>query len=90
MADKVPMNEQLWNNLMRQAKAKYPIKNPNAKTSFPINEWVSKEYARQGGQYVESKSQVPLKMRDQKAREEKKKQAKISKAKRDKKRAGLI
>ena len=90
MADKVPMNEQLWNNLMRQAKAKYPIKNPNAKTSFPINEWVSKEYARQGGQYVEAKSQVPLKMRDQKAREEKKKQEKISKAKRDKKRAGLI
>lgn len=90
MANKVPMNEQLWNSLMRQAKAKYPIKNPNAKTSFPINEWVAKEYARQGGQYVESKTQVPPKMRDEKARQETKKKAKISKAKRDKKRAGLI
>ena len=87
---KYPQNELLWNNLMQRAKAKYPIKNPNAKTTFPINEWVAKEYARQGGQYVSSKADVPAKMQDKKVRAEKANKAKISKAKRDKKRAGLI
>jgi hypothetical protein len=89
-AKRYPQNEILWNNLMRQGKAKYPIKNPNAKTTFPINEWVAKEYARQGGQYVQTKTAVPAKMQDKKARAEKAAKAKVAKAKRDKKRAGFV
>lgn len=90
MAQGVPANEVLWNNLMQQAKAKYPIKSPNAKSSFPINSWVKKEYERRGGTYTNSPKDVPVNMRDEKTRKKKKKQAKISKIKRDKKRAGLV
>ena len=72
-----PQNELLWNNLMRQAKAKYPIKNPKAKTSFPINEWVEKQYSMQGGAYGPKRPTDP-KMIDQKTRDEKKKKAKIA------------
>ena len=83
MAGKVAKNQKLWNSIMRQAKAKYPLKNPNAGTSFAINKWAAAEYQKQGGEWVSSKREVPSNMRDPKADAQKKKEAAIRKAKRE-------
>lgn len=80
---KVAMNQKLWNSIMRQAKAKFPLKNPNAGTSFAINDWASKQYVQQGGQWVGSMREVPQEMRDLKTEALKKKQAKDRKAARE-------
>lgn len=74
---------------MKQALAKYPPKSPKANTTFAANKWASDEYARRGGQYVDSKSQVNPNMRDPKTELEKKKKARANKIKRARMRGEL-
>ena len=88
-AQPVPSNPKLWNLLTSQARAKYP----SAKTkglSFPAAKFVRDEYARQGGGFVDSKSQVNPKLRDTKKEAEDKKKRQESDLKRKKKKQGFI
>jgi hypothetical protein len=87
---KVAKNQKLWNSIMRQAKAKYPTRSPLASTNRAANTWASKEYERQGGEWVSSKQEVPTNLRDIQADKVKAAKAKLAKKKRDKKRAGLL
>lgn len=82
MGKPVPANQKMWDQLMSQAQAKYPKRSPKATTSFAANKWAKEQYEKMGGQYVASLQDVPTGLRDFKGEAEKKKKAKIAKAKR--------
>lgn len=71
-----PANPQLWNRLVSQAKAKFPHSNPRGGVNRAGAKWIKEEYAREGGQYVESKQDVDPKFRDYKKEEADKKRRK--------------
>jgi hypothetical protein len=53
----IPSNQILWDNLVNQAKAKYPAKRSKG-LSFAAAGWVKSQYESKGGQYVQSKNDV--------------------------------
>jgi hypothetical protein len=63
----------MWNGIMNQAKAKFPHAKPDGGTTFPQNTWASREYKKEGGQYVKSKDDVDPRFRDYKKEAEDKK-----------------
>lgn len=71
-----PANPQLWNRLLSQAKAKFPHLNANGGTNRAANKWLSQEYSKEGGQFVDSKEDVDPRFRDYKKEEEDKKRRK--------------
>jgi hypothetical protein len=83
----VPENPKLWNLLLGQARAKHP--SHGVGLSYPAAKFVRSEYERQGGAYVGSKEEVPLKNRDLKAEEEAKEKRKKSEEKRKNKARGF-
>lgn len=87
---RVAANQKLWNQLMRQAMAKYPKRSPQATASPAANRWAAAEYQRRGGQYVSSKGEVQPNMRDPKADALKKKKSKESRVKKARMRGDII
>ena len=74
----LPANPQLWDSLLKQAKAKYPSHNPNSgNLTFPESEWAKKQYLQAGGQYVDSADELNPQARQflQKINAKKKKEA---------------
>ena len=47
----------MWDNLVNQAKAKYPAKRSKG-LSFAAASWVKSQYESKGGQYVQSKNDI--------------------------------
>jgi hypothetical protein len=88
MAKPIPQNQKLWDLLIGQAKAKFPSHSDNL--SFPGAKWVSAEYTRQGGQYVDSKNDIPANLRDLQKDAEDAKKRKLAEAKRKNKQRGFI
>lgn len=60
-----PNNPKLYNTLLNQARAKYPA-HGTLGLGFAAAKWLSNEYAKQGGGYVDSIKQVDPKLRDYK------------------------
>ena len=87
MAD-VPANPNLWNLLLRQAKAKYPSHGKNL--AFPASKWLRDEYSRQGGKFVGSKREVDPKLRDVKQDQEDSKKRKLAEKKKKEKQKGFL
>jgi hypothetical protein len=87
---RVAANQKLWNQLMRQALAKYPKKSVRGTASVAANRWAASEYQKRGGQYVGSKSEVQPSMRDPKAEAVKKKKAKDTKVQKSRMRGDII
>lgn len=77
-------NQKLWNQVLREAKAKYPPKNPKHPMNRAVASWATKEYERRGGTW--GLIEIP----DPKAEALKKQKAKIAEKKREKKKAGLV
>ena len=53
----IPSNQVMWDNLVNQAKAKYPAKRSKG-LSFAAADWVKTQYESKGGQYVQSKADI--------------------------------
>lgn len=71
-----PANPQLWNSILGRAKSRFPHARADGGVTFPEASWASKEYKREGGQYVNSKSDVDPRFRDYKKEAEDKKRRK--------------
>jgi hypothetical protein len=57
MADK-PANENLWNTLVSQAKAKF-----NTWPSIPASKWVHEQYVQRGGRFITAEDRKHDKVR---------------------------
>jgi len=80
-----PSNQQLYDNISKQIRARH-----GGKMSRTAGREIAQEYAREGGQYVDSKSQADPKFIDKKKEAEDKKKRKIAEQKRKKKQRGLL
>lgn len=85
-----PANPQLWNRLVQQARAKFPHSNPKGGLTFPEASWVKKEYARTGGQFVDSKEDVDPRFRDYKKEADDKKRRKENELKKRRDRGEIV
>jgi hypothetical protein len=55
----IPQNQRLWNMLVAQARAKFPMY-----PSLPASKWVHQEYLKKGGRFVSSTRNIEEKDRD--------------------------
>lgn len=84
-----PDNPKLYNTLEQQARAKYPSARTKGLT-YAAAKWLSSEYAKSGGGYVDSIKQVDPKKRDYKKEELDKVKRKKSEKKRNIQKQGFV
>jgi hypothetical protein len=80
-----PANEQLYDNISSQVRARH-----GGKMSRTAGREISEEYTRAGGQYVDSKRDADPKLLDKKKEAEDRKKHKLAEQKRKKKQSGLL
>ena len=90
MAQGVPENQKLYDQILNQAKAKYPSHRRVGATTPAANNYVTQQYSAAGGKYVDSKKQVPPQFVDVKKNEEDAEKRKKQQDKRKRQRQGLI
>jgi hypothetical protein len=84
-----PDNPKLYNALEQQARSKYPSSRTKGLT-YAAAKWLSSEYAKNGGSYVDSIKEVDPKKRDYKKEELDKIKRKKSEKKRNIKKQGFV
>jgi len=84
-----PDNPKLYNALEQQARAKYPSSRTKGLT-YAAAKWLSSEYAKNGGSYVDSIKQIDPKKRDYKKEELDKEKRKKSEKKRNIQKQGFV
>lgn len=80
-----PANEQLYDNISKQIRARH-----GGKMSQTAGREISQEYSREGGQYVDSKRDADPKFLDTKKENEDRVKRKVAEQKRKKKQSGLL
>jgi len=84
-----PDNPKMYNALSQQARAKYPSSRTKGLT-YAATKWLSSEYAKNGGGYVDSIKEVDPKKRDYKKEGEDKVKRKKSEKKRNIQKQGFV
>ena len=84
-----PSDPEMYNTLSRTARAKYPSYRTKG-LSYQAAKWLSAEYARSGGGYVDSIKQVDPRKRDYKQEALDKEKRKKQDHKREMKKRNLV
>lgn len=85
-----PANPQMYNQLSNRARTMYAQRSVDGRMNFAAARWLADEYAKLGGQYVDSKEQVDPRFRDYDKEEEDRIKAKKRERKKRAERRGLF